>query len=114
MKYGSKWKEGFDNNTETLTNTTTDDSDKMVDEIEKEVEKLIDGDMLNEENIDNELKKMKKIEEKTKPENINKLLEKQQKILDKLEKYKPLLNTIQNIGKNLGLATTPPPSSSSS
>jgi hypothetical protein len=113
MKYGSKWKEGFDDNTSMDTNPadiTIDDSEKMVNELEKEVDQLIDGDKLTEEEIENKVKKMKEIEHKTKPENINKLLEKQQLILDKLEKYKPLLNTIQSISTNLGLSTTAPPS----
>ena len=115
LKYGSKWKEGFDTETPTETPTeisvdTPDESEKLVNQIEKEVDQLIDGDNLTDQEIQDKVKKMKDIEQKTKPENINKLLEKQQLILEKLEKYKPLLNTIQSISTNLGLSTTAPPS----
>jgi hypothetical protein len=46
---------------------------------------------------------LKELEKTTNPTNINKLLNNQSILLDQLNEYKPLLNSIQNISKNLGL-----------
>ena len=52
---------------------------------------------------------MENVEKTKNPEQILKILEKQSLLLDRIDKYKPLLNSITSISNNLGLSTTAPP-----
>ena len=78
----------------TEDNEAIENNESMYGDLEKDISK-------NSE----QTKRFKKLEEKTSPANINKLLEKQSMLLDKMNEYKPLLTSIQNISKNLGFAS---------
>ena len=116
FKFGSKWKEGFESASEE-DNVNDNDNDNVHDDVSDNVD--IDNIFNNKDKSENEddqvqndkkskldksLKKLKTIEKITSnPDNISMLLENQSEILDKIKEYQPLLNTVQNISKNLGL-----------
>ena len=95
FKYGSQWKEGFET-------ADIDDAATLNDEMEETHE--MEETTHEMEDIHLENKTDENITTPT-PEKINKLLKQQNILLDQLNEYKPLLNSIQNLSKNLGFDT---------
>jgi hypothetical protein len=114
LKYGSKWKEGFEDGEDNTPSADTEmqNGEPMEEPMEEPIEEKMTE---SNEDLDNnlylddkkynkdKLKELKQLEKTTNPTNINKLLNNQSILLDQLNEYKPLLNSIQNISKNLGL-----------
>jgi flagellar biosynthesis component FlhA len=92
FKYGSK--EGFES--ESMENEDQQsETEEPLEEEEEEEEPLEEEEVMTEE------------QEKTvTPEKINELLENQSNILEKMQEYKPLINSIESISKNLGFSSS--------
>jgi len=100
FKYGSQWKEGFEttdvDDAVTYDDYDENDIDTSNEDVDVDVDTGSDSDLL-----DIHLDKTDIISNPT-PEKINQLIKQQNKLLDELDDYKPLLNSIQQISKNLG------------
>ena len=135
LKYGSKWKEGFESNSETdnseflnyseidnvehteptdsVEHTEPTDNMEHTEPTDNMEHTEPTDNMEHTESTDNmehtESASLSDVNITKTSDKINKLLERQAILLDKLHEYKPFIHSIQNISKTFGLSTTAPP-----